>query len=410
MPASRLYYLLFAPPLLCGWRQGYGDSMRQQDDLFGNRMTVSQAVEMSLDNLRAYGDRYPVWSIAYSGGKDSSATVAFVAWAVRMGKVAAPERLIVLYADTRQELPPLHNTAMQVLARLRRDGFDARVVLPAMDKRFYVYMFGRGVPPPSNRFRWCTPGIKVQPMMDELQAIHGQYGHKILSITGVRLGESAARDQRITASCSRDSGECGQGWFQVSASEAIADTLSPLLHWRVCNVYDWLYFMNKQHGYPEVAGIADVYGEDDIRTGCVGCNLASRDNALERVIQQPQWAHLSPLLELRLLFAELKRSRNRLRKAEPEINKDGTYAKNGQRMGPLTMEARAYGLARVLDIQQRAGVDLINADEEARIRELWTLNTWPDGWDGDEIRADVLIAKINVVGSELITQPILLRE
>lgn len=384
--------------------------MRQQDDLFGNRMTANQAVEMSLDNLRAYGDRYPVWSIAYSGGKDSSATVSFVAWAVRAGLVAAPERLIVLYADTRQELPPLHNTAMQVLARLQQDGFDARVVLPAMDKRFYVYMFGRGVPPPSNRFRWCTPGIKVQPMMDELQSIYAQYGSKVLSITGVRMGESAVRDQRIVASCSRDSGECGQGWFQVSTSEAIADTLAPLLHWRVCHIYDWLYFMNSQHGYPEVAGIADVYGEDDIRTGCVGCNLASRDNALERVIQQPQWVHLSPLLELRPLFAELKKPRNRLRKAEPELNKDGNYAKNGQRMGPLTIEARAYGLGRVLDIQKRAAVDLINTEEESRIRELWALNTWPDGWDGDEIRADVLIDKINVVGSELITQPILLRE
>lgn len=379
--------------------------MRQQPDLFGNRMAVDQAVEMSLNSLRAYGEQYPVWSVAYSGGKDSSATVSFVAWAVRTGRVAAPERLIVLYADTRQELPPLHNTAMQVLDALRRDGLDARIVLPAMDKRFYVYMFGRGVPPPSNRFRWCTPGIKVQPMMDELKTIYGQYGHKVLSITGVRMGESAVRDQRITASCSRDSGECGQGWFQVSTSEAIADTLAPLLHWRVCHIYDWLYFMNKRHGYPEVAGIADVYGEEDVRTGCVGCNLASKDNALLRVIELPQWAHLAPLLELRPLFRELKRPNNRLRKAAPERTKRGGYAKNGQRMGPLTMAARAWGLERVLDIQQRASVDLINAEEEARIRELWALNTWPDGWDGREILADVLIDKISVVGSELITQP-----
>lgn len=379
--------------------------MRQQPDLFGNRMAVDQAVEMSLNSLRAYGEQYPVWSVAYSGGKDSSATVSFVAWAVRTGRVAAPERLIVLYADTRQELPPLHNTAMQVLDALRRDGLDARIVLPAMDKRFYVYMFGRGVPPPSNRFRWCTPGIKVQPMMDELKTIYGQYGHKVLSITGVRMGESAVRDQRITASCSRDSGECGQGWFQVSTSEAIADTLAPLLHWRVCHIYDWLYFMNKRHGYPEVAGIADVYGEEDVRTGCVGCNLAGKDNALLRVIELPQWAHLAPLLELRPLFRELKRPNNRLRKAAPERTKRGGYAKNGQRMGPLTMAARAWGLERVLDIQQRASVDLINAEEEARIRELWALNTWPDGWDGREILADVLIDKISVVGSELITQP-----
>ena len=388
--------------------------MARQSSFFG-RTTLESSIATSLDSLRAYGGDYPVWSIAYSGGKDSSATVSFVAWAIKSGHVPAPERLIILYADTRQELPPLHSTAMEVLAALRRDGFDARVILPEMDKRFYVYMFGRGVPPPSNRFRWCTPGIKVQPMMAALEGIHEQYG-KILSITGVRMGESAARDQRITASCSRDSGECGQGWFQVSTPESIADTLAPIVHWRVCHVYDWLYLMHRRHGYPEVAGIADVYGEDDVRTGCAGCNLVSRDNALERLIEMPTWAHLRPLLKLRSLFVELKRPQNRLRKAEPEIVKSGQYARNGQRMGPLTMAAREYGLERVLDIQQRVnaaagentGIDLINTVEAARIRELWEMNIWPDGWEGDEIRADIPIDIINVVGNELIIQPILL--
>lgn len=371
------------------------------------KSTLEDSIALSLDSLRVYGENYATWSIAYSGGKDSSATVAFVAWAIKSGRVPAPERLIILYADTRQELPPLHSTAMQVLAALRRDGFDARVVLPEMDKRFYVYMFGRGVPPPSNRFRWCTPGIKFEPMMSALADIRQQYG-KILSLTGVRMGESAARDQRINASCSRDSGECGQGWFQASTPESLADTLAPLVHWRACHVYDWLYFMHRQHGYPEVGGIADVYGESDVRTGCVGCNLASRDNSLERVIEITAWAHLRPLLELRPLFAELKSPHNRLRKSQPELNKSGKYSRSGQRMGPLTMEARSYGLGRVLDIQQRARVDLVNAEEEARIRELWNANTWPDGWDGNEIRADIILEPINGIGAELVIQPFLL--
>ncbi|ASC69476.1 hypothetical protein XM38_004030 [Halomicronema hongdechloris C2206] len=40
-------------------------------------------------------------------------------------------------------------------------------------------------------------------------------------------------------SCTRDGGECGQGWFQQTTSSAVADTLAPLLHWRVCHVWDW---------------------------------------------------------------------------------------------------------------------------------------------------------------------------
>lgn len=385
-------------------------SRGRQISLFEDeRTTLSGAIDLSLASLRAYGEKYRHWSVAYSGGKDSSATVTFVAWAVKEGLVPVPESLSVLYADTRMEYPPLQKTAMDVLGALNRDGFDARVVLPAIDDRFFVYMLGYGVPPPTNRFRWCTPKLKVEPMMDALQDVRNKAGEKILSITGVRMGESAARDQRIAVSCSKDTGECGQGWFQVSTKEAVADTLAPLLHWRLCHIYDWLYFENKRHGYDEVAGIAAVYGDGDVRTGCSACNLASRDVALGRLCQTEEWGHLKPLLELRGLYAELKKPHSRKRKALPERVKSGGYSKNGQRMGPLKMKARKFGLGKVLDIQKRARVDLINAEEEARIREMWALNLWPRKWSDGDIAADVPIDLITAVGDELVVQPLLVR-
>lgn len=370
----------------------------------GERLTLQDAIQQSIDSLRAYGENYRHWAIAYSGGKDSSATASFVAWAIRTGRVPAPESLTVLYADTRMELPPLQQTAMDFLAAIESDGIKTHVVLPAMDDRFYVYMLGRGVPPPKNRFRWCTPQLKVEPMMDALQDTHAALGEKFLMITGVRMGESVARDQRIALSCSKDSGECGQGWFQVGTDESVADTLAPLLHWRVCHIWDWLYF--EPHGYPVLANIAAVYGDGDVRTGCVGCNLASRDVALENLIKKPEWSHLEPLTELKPLYAELTKGKHRKRKTKAERRKDGLYSKNAQRLGPLTMAARAYGLERVMDIQARAGVDMINVEEEARIRELWSLNTWPQGWDGTEAIGTDPIDEIKVtVENELIVTP-----
>jgi DNA sulfur modification protein DndC len=384
--------------------------MRAQQSLFEDqRTTLADAIELSLASLRAYGERYQHWSVAYSGGKDSSATVTFVAWALREKLIPQPESVTVLYADTRMELPPLQRTAVQMLAKLSESCIETRMVLPEMDDRFFVYMLGYGVPPPKNRFRWCTQQLKVDPMMNSLRALRDASGQKLLSITGVRLGESAARDARIAVSCSRDSGECGQGWFQVATPDSIADTLAPLLHWRVCHVFDWLYFETEKHGYPDVLEIASVYGEEDVRTGCVGCNLASRDTALERLLKNPNWAHLSPLLGLKPLYAELTMAKWRKRKAAPELRQDGQWSMNAQRLGPLTMEARAYGLARVLDIQQRSGMDLINAEEEARIREMWRLNMWPRKWTGDEITGDKMIDAIRVVGNEIITQPLLVR-
>lgn len=364
---------------------------RQLSFFENERLGIDGSIELSLSSLREYGQHYRHWAIAYSGGKDSSATVAFTAWAIRAGLVPRPESLSVLYADTRMELPPLQQTAIQLLDTLSGDGFDTQVVLPELDRRFFVYMLGRGVPPPKNRFRWCTPMLKIEPMMAALQDLRDQTREKFLMLTGVRLGESAARDQRIALSCSKDSGECGQGWFQVATDEAVADTLAPLLHWRLCHVYDWLYFDQDRHGYSEVGNIAVVYGEGEVRTGCVACNLASRDVALERLIRHPDWSHLAPLLELKVLYAELKKPKWRKRKAGPERRKDGRYGKNVQRMGPLTMEARAYGLERVLDIQKRAQVDLINTEEEARIREMWALDVWPQKWSSEDIGATVPI-------------------
>lgn len=385
--------------------------MTKQPSLFEDyRLGLNDAIELSLASLQEYGQRYRHWAVAYSGGKDSSATATFVAWAIQTGRVSPPESLTILYADTRLELPPLQQTAMELLAAFRVAGFSVCVVQPKMDDRFFVYMLGRGVPPPSNTFRWCTSKLKIEPMHEALAGLREQAGEKLLMLTGVRIGESAARDQRIAVSCSKDSGECGQGWFQVATPESVADTLAPLLHWRLCHVYDWLYFEQDRHGY-DVSPIALIYGDGEARTGCMGCPLTSRDTAMERLVTKPGWEHLSSLLELKPLYRELRKAQYRLRKSEAEIRIDGLYSKNAQRMGPLTMKARAYGLDRILDIQQRAGVDLINAEEQAAIVDHWRRNVWPQGWDGSEVRADAMIPMVRVTGDQrgIVTQALLVR-
>jgi DNA sulfur modification protein DndC len=67
------------------------------------------------------------------------------------------------------------------------------------------------------------------------------------------------------------------------------------------------------------------------------------------------------------------------------------------------------GLDRVLGIQAacnaaaratgRPEIDLINAEEEARIRELIALETWPQGWDGDEPIATTIMDTVYANGA-----------
>lgn len=55
----------------------------------------------------------------------------------------------------------------------------------------------------------------------------------------------------------------------------------------------------------------------------------------------------------------------------------------------------------------RPQISLINAAEEARIRELIAAGTWPDGWDGDEPTADTVMATVYQNGA---VQPLLFSE
>ncbi len=381
-----------------------------QIDIFAagaKRMQMTESIELTIQSMQAYGQDHDHWGIAWSGGKDSSATLTLIMYLLDTGKIKRPKSLTVFYADTRLELPPLAIAAQQIMDELEERGVHVEVVRAPLDKRFMVYLLGRGVPPPNNgTLRWCTGQIKISPMEEALRQRLDQLDGNILMITGVRQGESAMRDRRIEMSCGKDGAECGQGWYQQVLPNArglrgrIA-TLAPLLHWRVCHVWEWLkhWAPAAEFGDWSTRTIADAYGGDEAeevnaRTGCIGCPLASEDKALDTILQNPRWQYLTPLKGLKPLWRELRLPQHRLRKPGAELLKDGSIAANPQRMGPLTFDARLMGLERVLAIQAEVNrvagatgrplIDLLNTEEEARIRELISLNTWPQGWAGDE--------------------------
>ena len=387
----------------------------RQVSLFeGQRLQMDESIALSIASLEAYALDFDHWVIAWSGGKDSTAKLTFVVWLLATGRIRAPKRLTVLYADTRLELLPLFLSAQTIREELdehkrclaaRGCVLDVRTVMAPLDKRFLVYILGRGVPPPNNStLRWCTRQIKVDPMRAEIARVLAEHGPAI-TLTGVRLGESAARDARIALSCSKGDGECGQGWYQRDLADRGQATLAPLLHWRVCHVWRWL----KEWAPKGVPGedfggwttelLAEVYGGEEAeelhaRTGCVGCPLATQDTALDALLKRSAWAYLAPLKDLRPLWRELRTPLVRLRKPGGETRADGTLVENQHRMGPITLEARLHALDTVLSIQQRVNdeadaqkrprVDLLNDEEAARIRELIAARTWPQRWSGDE--------------------------
>lgn len=115
---------------------------------------------------------------------------------------------------------------------------------------------------------------------------------------------------------------------------------------------------------------------------------------MERVIALPKYAYLAPVRRLRSLYEELVQDHMRLQKDGTQRLKDGRLPANLYRKGPLTMEARRYGLAQVKAIQSDVNVlacaqhaepiSLISPEEEDRILQLIAANTWPRDWTGEE--------------------------
>jgi hypothetical protein len=72
------------------------------------------------------------------------------------------------------------------------------------------------------------------------------------------------------------------------------------------------------------------------------------------------------------------------------------------------MEARRMGLARVIAIQDEINANkpsedleylLINAKEKEAIEQMNESNTWPNGWSGEEQRADLPFEEIRKDGA-----------
>lgn len=381
------------------------------------RMQMTDSIKLTIESLRAHASTYDVWVFAWSGGKDSTTCLTLILYLIESGKIPRPKILIVLYADTRQEILPLWHCANEIKSELEHRGVDCKTVFPPLDKRMWVYILGRGVPPPNNNtLRYCTRQIKIEPMAAEVKKLAEDHGQKVLVLTGVRLGESAARDSRIQLACSTNGAECGQGYFQQTLEGAFADTLAPIVHWRVCHVWEWLkhWAPLAEFGDWSTSLLADAYGGDEAqeinaRTGCVCCPLASKDSALDAIIRLPRWSYLANLKNIRDLYEDLRRPENRLRKPGGERRQDGTLCSNQQRLGPLTIGARLDGLKRLVAIQsevnsaavfeKRPLVDHLNKEEHDRIYQLIHANTWPDGWSGEEPTGDVDLPKFYADGS-----------
>jgi DNA sulfur modification protein DndC len=324
------------------------------------------------------------WMASYSGGKDSTSLVTWIEWLRRVGWLSVAKPALVL-SDTGVEYEILNDITEDMIAVLRSCGWDCTIVKPRINEKLYNRILGIGNTPihaGATRMRWCTRSTKIDPMKRFRKS-----AGTVLSLTGVRWGESKMRDGKLKRAGCAAGGECG-------LPEVDNTTYGPIIDWTTCQVIDWL----NGHVSAEVTKpMRDIFSVTQrlveayqvrigeigfgweppkvtaMRFGCIGCPaITAKGNA---PASAKKHTHASPVLhEIYAVWEEARLPKNRCHK--PGIHKYG---------GPLRIEARKRLFVVIMDIQRRAGVVLITPEDEAFIRQCWEDKVYPRGWsEADE--------------------------
>ena len=141
--------------------------------------------------------------VAYSGGKDSTALVFLMLEVLKELKKTNKiyKKTYIINSNTLAELPPLLKHLEQSLDNIREyvNIYELNVevyeVTPVEKHTLNVQLLGVGMPPPSQKFRWCTTKLKVWPIEKKLKELFPD--GKFISVVGSRRDESPDRKKRI---------------------------------------------------------------------------------------------------------------------------------------------------------------------------------------------------------------------
>ena len=161
---------------------------------------ILRAIDATTEAVRARKDAH--WVIAFSGGKDSSAALRIFMAALKRAKIRLAE-VTVLYCDTGVENPVLDAYAKKFLRALDAEFIEAalplkvRLLQAPVPDRFFVRIIGRGYPPPTNSFRWCTTGLRIKPVSEFIAKLNPS---NTVVVLGLRKSESRQRDRSLALS------------------------------------------------------------------------------------------------------------------------------------------------------------------------------------------------------------------
>jgi DNA sulfur modification protein DndC len=365
-------------------------------DGIGLRATVRELIE---EIKELYLSDNTPWVVGYSGGKDSTAVLQLVWFALR--EVPAADRtkpVHVISTDTLVENPVVASwvthslDCMQAAASGESLPITPHRLTPVVKDTFWVSLIGKGYPAPRPRFRWCTERLKINPSNAFITDIVRSSGEAIL-VLGIRKAESSARSRAMT----RHERLRARERLSPNASLSGSQIYSPIEAWSNDEV--WMFLMQDQNpwGYNNRDLLTMYQGASpdgecplvidtstpscgDSRFGCWVCTLVEKDRSMQAMIQNDsEKAWMLPLLSLRdaLDVADDRHLRDFRR-----MNGNVQLFHDRPIPGPYTQTSRETWLRRLLETQRWLrenapphihDLRLVSVPELEEIRRLWVV-------------------------------------
>lgn len=363
-------------------------------------MITRQEIEELYEVVRELylADEIP-WVLGYSGGKDSTATLQLV-WYALEGLPEwqrARKPIHVINTDTMVESPVIVNWVSRSLNCIREEAerqkmpFQVHRLRPRADQTFWVNLLGRGYPYPKSNFRWCTDRMKIAPSNEFIKSVVSEYGEAIL-LLGTRKAESGRRAQNME----RYEKLRVRRYLSPNGSQQNGLVFSPLEEWSGKDV--WFYLMQYPNPWKfdnkELMNLYRGAADDNecpiitdpnlpscgnSRFGCWVCTVVAKDKSMEAmIINDSQKSWMMPLLNFRNEIADAEKDweRRDFRRMDGRV-----LVRRGRTVhGPYKREIREQWLEKLLTIQkeiQETGpeeyrdLELITVGELNEIRRIW---------------------------------------
>jgi DNA sulfur modification protein DndC len=143
------------------------------------------------------------WIIGFSGGKDSTALLQLVWFALKeIPSEMRKREIYVICNDTLVENPIIQVYVDDVLQKIEQSALQQglpiqwKKTVPRLEDSFWVNVIGRGYPVPNNTFRWCTERMKIKPTTRFILEQVAENGEAII-LVGTRRSESVTRANTI---------------------------------------------------------------------------------------------------------------------------------------------------------------------------------------------------------------------